>query len=45
MRIMARGVDSDGLNLKDEQGKASMQQGFIALEYTVDIESIKQKKV
>ena len=44
MRIMARGVDSDGLNLENEQGKASMQQGFIALEYTIVIESIKPKK-
>ena len=41
---MARGVDSDGLNLENEQGKASMQQGFIALEYTIVIESIKPKK-
>lgn len=39
---MARGVDSDGLNLEDEQGKGSMQQGFIALEYVVVIENGKQ---
>ena len=44
MRIIARGVDIDGLNLEDEQGKVSMQQGFIALEYVVVIQNREQKK-